>query len=98
MRYVTAVIGSLFMFLAVTLLSGLLLMFVLPRDWAEIEVIVGPTSGNLVSIIAFTFGGIAATHTFRASLKARTGRLYRTGRSDNKQQASTDTKGHVEES
>lgn len=80
MRYVTAVLASIFMFLAVWLLSGLLLFLVTPPGWAEIGVAIGPVYANLVSLISAVLAAVAATYTFRASLKARTGRLYRRGK------------------
>ncbi len=77
MRYVTAVLASVFMFLAVGFLGALALSFVLPRSWAHMEIRVGLLTGNPPSVAGVFLGALAATHTFRASLKAKTGRLYR---------------------
>jgi hypothetical protein len=77
MRYVVALVGSIFMFAATWLLSGLILLWVLPREWSQVEVAVGELQGNLASVLALLPAGLVATHTFRASLKTKTGRLYR---------------------
>jgi hypothetical protein len=77
MRYVTAVLSSVFMFLAVGLLCALALLFILPAHWAQMEVRIGSLGANMPSLAGLFLGALAATYTFRASLKARTGRLYR---------------------
>jgi hypothetical protein len=77
MKYLTALLSSIFVFLGVWLLSGLALSFVLPSRWWEIEIGIGLVRGNIPGIAAGVFGAIAATYTFKASLHAKTGRLYR---------------------
>lgn len=77
MRYIAAVLGSIFMCLAVWFLCTLILSFVVPRAWIQIEVGIGYLSGSPVSLISALAAGIAGTYTFKASLGARTGRLYR---------------------
>ena len=77
MRYVTAILAGVFMFVAVGFLCALALSFVLPADWAQIEIRIGMLGGNLASVAGAVLGALAAAYTFRASLHAKTGRLYR---------------------
>jgi hypothetical protein len=77
MRYVTGVLSSIFMFLAVGFLCALALSFLLPAHWVQMEIRIGSLGGNLPSVAGVLLGALAATYTFRASLKAKTGRLYR---------------------
>ena len=76
MKYVTATVAAIFMFVATALIAGLLLGAVAP-GLAEIELRVGSLSGSLLSLISLLLAAVAATSTFWASLRARTGRLYR---------------------
>ena len=78
MRYVVAVVGSIFMFAATWFLSGLVLLLVLPSEWSQREVTLGGLQGDLAGVLALLPAGVVATHTFRASLKAKTGRRCRT--------------------
>lgn len=82
MKHVTAFLASVFMFWAVFFLSGIALYFVVPRSWWQIEVQIGSFNANLPSMIAFILGGITATYTFKASLHAKTGKLYRSKKAD----------------
>ena len=75
MRYFTAFVSGLFMFFAVWFLLGLLFLAVMPRAWAEIEL--GIVEGGIPSLLAAILAGLGAVYTFKASLKAKTGRLYR---------------------
>jgi hypothetical protein len=77
MRYITALVSSVFMFLATTLLSGVVLIAVLPLNWRGPVIQVGLLSANLPSLLAMLLGSITATYTFKASLHSKTGKLYR---------------------
>jgi len=83
MRYVTAILASLFMFLAVGFLCALALLFIIPPSWAQTQIGIGWLGGNLSSVAGAVLGALAATYTFRASLHAKTGRLYRRSKVDN---------------
>ena len=85
MRYVVAIVASIFMFAATWFLSGLVLLFVLPERWSQISLSVGGLQGNLVSVLGAVVGGAVAVHTFRASLKAKTGRLFRGSKTGSEQ-------------
>jgi hypothetical protein len=65
------------MFLAVGFLCALALLLILPASWAQTEIRIGLLGGNLPSAGGAFLGALAAVYTFRASLKAKTGRLYR---------------------
>jgi len=78
MRYIVAVVGSIFMFAATWFLSGLVLLFLLPNEWSQREVALGGLQGNLASVLALLPAGVVAAHTFRASLKTKTERRHRT--------------------
>lgn len=58
------------MFFAVGLLSGLVLAVVVPSKWWNIYLEIGSLQANIPSLIAFGLGSLAATHSFRATLKA----------------------------
>ncbi|MHC4156240.1 MAG: hypothetical protein ACYST6_15155 [Planctomycetota bacterium] len=77
MKYLTALLSSIFIFLGVWLLSGLALSFLLPSGWWQIEIGIGLARGNIPSILAGVLAAVAATHTFKASLRAKTGKLYK---------------------
>lgn len=77
MKYITAILSSLLIFVCVILLSGPLLALICPKAWFEIEINTGLLSTNVPSLMALVIAGLAATHTFRASLRAKTFRLYK---------------------
>lgn len=77
MKYVIAIISSLFMFICVGILIGILLALICPKDWFDIVLNLGILSANVPSIIAAVIASIAATHTFRASLRSKSFKLYR---------------------
>jgi len=77
MRYVTAILSALFIFVGVGFLSGILLALICPKAWSGIEVNLGFLSTNVPTLIAIVIASGAATHTFRASLRAKTFRLYK---------------------
>ncbi|MHC4315484.1 MAG: hypothetical protein ACYSW3_23820 [Planctomycetota bacterium] len=82
MKYLTALLASIFIFLGVWFLSGLILAFILPLRWWKIEFGIGLAHGNIPSILAGILGAVAASHTFKASLSAKTGKLYRRKRTN----------------
>ena len=75
LKYITAILSGLFIFVCVVFLSGILLSWICPKAWFEIELNLGLLSTNVPSLIAIVIAGVAATHTFRASLRAKTFRL-----------------------
>ena len=77
MKYVVAIISSVFMFICVGILVGILLALICPKAWFDIVLDLGLLSANVPSIIATVIAGIAATHTFRASLRAKSFKLYK---------------------
>jgi hypothetical protein len=77
MKYITAILSSLFIFVCVVLLSGILLTLICPKSWFGIELNIGLLSTNLPTLIAILIAGVAATHTFLASLRGKTFRLYK---------------------
>ena len=77
MKYFTAVVSSIFMFFVMWFLLGLFFIAFMPRCWSEVEVECALLSGNVPSLLAAILAGLGAVYTFKASLKAKTGRLYR---------------------
>jgi len=77
MKYVTAIFSALFVFICVVILSGILLALICPKTWFGIEINLGLLTTNVPSLIAAAIASLAATHTFRASLRAKTFRLYK---------------------
>ena len=76
-KYLTAIISAIFIFFAVFLLLGLGLSIVIPSKWFDIYINLGLLTANIPSIISAVISAIAATYTFKASLHAKTGKLYR---------------------
>jgi len=77
MKYSVALLSSVFMFIAVLLLTLFLLAMVLPAKWQQFEITIGGLTGNIPGIIGLFLGCLAAAYTFKASLNAKTGKLYR---------------------
>ena len=77
MRYFTAILSGLFIFVCVGILSGILLVLNCPKTWFGIELNLGLLTTNVPSLIAVVIASLAATHTFQASLRAKTFRLYK---------------------
>jgi len=77
MKYVTAILSGIFMFLAVLFLLGLAFLYIMPATWWEIEFGIGLMSGNVPCAIAAVIAAVVAIYTFKTSLCAKTGKLYR---------------------
>ena len=75
MKYVTAILSGLFIFVCVGILSGILLALIYPKAWFGIDLNLGLLTTNVPSLITIAIAGVAATHTFRASFRAKTFRL-----------------------
>jgi len=72
MKYFVAIVGGLIIFIGAWLISGILLAMILPVSWSQTWINLGLLSTNIPSLIAFVIAGLAATHTFRASLRIKT--------------------------
>ena len=70
-----AVISSLLMFALTWIIVSLLIALIWPYSRTEIADEFLAT--NIASFIGLIIAGLAAVHTFRASLKAKTGKLYK---------------------
>ena len=88
MKWIKAIVGGILMFLATFVVVSLVLVWVLPEAWAQYVVSIGAVSANLPSILALMAASLAAGGTFKASFKAKTGKLYR---KDSGRKTSTDT-------
>ena len=77
MKYVTALLSALFIFVCAGFLSGILLTLICPKAWFGIELNLGFLTTNVPSVIAILVASGAATQTFRASLRAKAFRLYK---------------------
>lgn len=78
MRYIVAVIGSGIIFIGAGLISGILLVMILPVSWSQTRINLGLVSTNIPSLIAFVIACLAATHSFRASLRLKSKKQKRT--------------------
>ena len=76
-KYLTAIVSAIFIFLMVFILMALGLSLVMPSKWFDIVINLGLLSANIPSIISAIISSVAATYTFKASLHAKTGVLYR---------------------
>lgn len=83
MRYLVAVLGSVFIFVCVWFLFGLVLAWILPPAWASAEINLGFFSGALPGVVAALPAAAAAAHSFRASARVKTRRSK--GRSEEDQ-------------
>lgn len=81
-KYITAIIGSVFMFVVVSLLAGLLFGMVLPRAWWGTVFRLGIVNANIPSFVAITLGGLAARHTFRSSLRGKSKEIQQSQKSE----------------
>jgi len=77
MKYITAILSGIFMFLAVSSLLGLAFLYIIPAAWWQIEFGTGLISGNVPCAIAAVIAAVVAIYTFKTSLCAKTGKLYR---------------------
>ena len=75
-KVLVALISSLFIFVPVWLIVSVVVALVWPDSLTR-ELSVGILTANIASLIGLIAAGLAATNTFRASLKAKTGKLYR---------------------
>jgi hypothetical protein len=76
MKYLTAIVGSIFILLAVSFLVGLVLLLIMPPTWSRAGIQIGALRANIPSLIGMILGCVAARYTFKASLHAKTGKLY----------------------
>ncbi len=88
MKYLAALLSSALVLVAIWFLVGFLISVVFPGNWRYLEITIGGLTANLPSLIGLVIGIFAARHTFRASLHAKTGRLYRKKKSKKDEQPS----------
>ena len=77
MKYITALLSSLFIFVCVEFLSITLLVFICPKSWFWFELKLGMLSANIPFVIATVIASVIATHTFHASLHSKRFKLYK---------------------
>jgi hypothetical protein len=77
LKYVTALISGVLMFVLSFVIIGLILNIILPEKLYDVKINLYLLKANIISFISLIIGGIIATATFKASLNAKTGRLYR---------------------
>lgn len=75
MKILVAFIGSFMMFVMTWLLVAVPLAVWVP--YTQKQIVFEYLVTNIASLAGFIVGGLVATQTFRASLKAKTGKLYR---------------------
>lgn len=80
MKYIVAFISSFLMFLLTWLLVAIPLAVLVP--YTQKQIVFEYLITNIASLVGFIVGGLVATQTFRASLKAKTGKLYREDQED----------------
>jgi hypothetical protein len=77
MKYITATLSGVFIFVCSGLVFGTLLAMICPKSWFGVELDLGLLSANIPPLVTVVIASAAATHTFRASLRARAFKLYR---------------------
>lgn len=77
MKYAVALFSGLFIFVAIFFLLSLLLSVILPASFFEVEIQIGSLGVNIPSMISLLIAAISARLTFKASLHAKTGKLYK---------------------
>jgi uncharacterized protein YacL len=80
MKKVVAFISALFMFVLTWFISGMLIAVV--WEYSRTEIRLGSLGTNIAGLIGLLVATLVATHTFRASLKAKTGKLYKKNKED----------------
>ncbi|MBN1392389.1 MAG: hypothetical protein JW947_06250 [Sedimentisphaerales bacterium] len=81
MKYLVSTVSAVFIFFAAWFILGFFFAAVLPISWFDIEIQIGSLTANIPSLLSIVGASIAATSTFKASLSAKTGKLYRRGES-----------------
>jgi hypothetical protein len=77
MRYFVAIVSGIIIFIGAFLLSGIVLALVMPISWSQTWISFGLFSLNVPSLIAFVIASLVATHSFRASLRAKSCLFYK---------------------
>jgi uncharacterized protein YacL len=75
MKKIVALLSSIFMFVVTWFISSLLIALV--WSYSRTEITIGSLTTNIAGLIGLIIAGLVATHTFRASLNAKTGKLYK---------------------
>ena len=75
MKILVAFVSSFLMFIMTWLLVAIPLAVLIP--YTQKPIVFEYLITNIASLAGFILGGLVATQTFRASLKAKTGKLYR---------------------
>ena len=87
MKIIVAFISSFIMFILTWLLVAIPLAVLIP--YTQKQIVFEYMVTNIASLAGFILGGLVATQTFRASLKAKTGKLYK---EENEKEASKKNK------
>jgi len=77
MKLLTAIAASVFIFLTVTFVVGLVLLYILPSAWSRVGIEIGAFHTNVPTLTGVALGSFCAMCTFKASFHAKTGKLYR---------------------
>jgi len=80
MKIIVAFISSFIMFVLTWLLVAIPLAVLIP--YTQKQIVFQYLVTNIASLAGFIVGGLVATQTFRASLKAKTGKLYKEEQED----------------
>lgn len=75
MKYFVALVSSFIMFVFTWLLVAVPLAYWWPVT--QKQIVFEYLITNIASLAGFIVGGLVATQTFRASLRAKTGKLYK---------------------
>jgi hypothetical protein len=75
MRIFVAIMSAAFMLAMTFFLTTLL--FVLIWPYSRTEVSIGALTTNIAGVLGLIMGSLASAHTFKASLKSKTGKLYK---------------------
>ncbi len=78
MKYVTATISAIFIFIIVWFLSGMILILIMPD---ALRNALGYYGGILYGLVVFILSATAGAYTFKTSLHAKSWKLYRNQKS-----------------
>jgi len=64
-------LSAILIFAGAWLVLGILLVLILPKTWSRIWINFGLFTANVPALLAFIPASMAATHSFRASLRRK---------------------------
>ena len=75
MKMIVALLSSIFMFVVTWFISSMIIAMV--WSYSRTEITIGFLTTNIAGLLSLIIASLVARQTFRASLHAKTGKLYK---------------------